>query len=164
CRSAAPPPPARACRAPPGRGPGSSSSSSAGGSGASPSGWSRSPPSPAGSSPRSSGRRDASSRAPPSGRRAFPRRASVGASLAWRRTELLAVGRVLGGRGLALGLAPDGVDPALGSDGREQEVEETLLGLLTRADAALLLLLLAYQVHRQLGQVADDRLDVAADV
>src|SRR4029078_889868 len=47
---------------------------------------------------------------------------------------------------------------------RKQEIEEALLGLLARADAHLRALLLAYHVDGELGQVADDRLDVAADV
>jgi hypothetical protein len=47
---------------------------------------------------------------------------------------------------------------------RQQEVEEALLGLLARADAHLRALLLADHVDGELGQVADDRLDVAADV
>ncbi len=47
---------------------------------------------------------------------------------------------------------------------REEEVEQSLLGLLAGADAHLLALLFAHHVDRELGEVADDRLDVAADV
>ena len=47
---------------------------------------------------------------------------------------------------------------------RHQRVEQALLGALLGAHAHLALLLLEHQRHADLGEVADDRLDVAPDV
>ena len=51
-----------------------------------------------------------------------------------------------------------------GDGGGQEQVEQPLLGQLARARPDLLLLLLAHHRDGELGQVADDRLDVAADV
>src|SRR5581483_8231215 len=55
-----------------------------------------------------------------------------------------------------------GPDAVLGR--RQEEVEHTLLGALAGADLDLRLLLLAHHVDGELGQIANDRLDVAPDV
>src|SRR5207253_2345966 len=84
--------------------------------------------------------------------------------LAQHAPELLARRGLVGRRRGTFGLAADRLDPSLHPHGGQQEVEHSLLGQLAGADADLLLLLLAHHVDRDLGEVADDRLDVAADV
>src|SRR5262245_53697284 len=64
----------------------------------------------------------------------------------------------------ARALRADRLDATVVAHGWEEEVEQPLLGQLARAHANLLLLLLAHHVDGELGQLADDRLDVAADV
>src|SRR4029453_5871269 len=57
-----------------------------------------------------------------------------------------------------------GVIPMVLAGGRGEEGEQSVLGQLARPHAVLLLLLLAHHGDGQLGEVADDRLDVAPDV
>jgi hypothetical protein len=66
--------------------------------------------------------------------------------------------------GLALGLLADGLGRAGDRGRREQRVEDALLGALLGLGGHPLLLLLGHHRDRELGQIANDRLDVATHV